>query len=253
VLAVSNLSVAYGEHVAAHAVSLQVGRGEFVTIVGHNGSGKSSVCKALFGLAPFSGTVSFKGEALVPGGAECRRRGLALALQGGRVFNDLTVREHAALVGNADAGAATLKQWRAVVETWFPELEPLERRSAARLSGGERQMLALALCFLRDPGFVVLDEPLASLSPTVGLRFLAQLGDWVRGSGVGGPGDRAALITGHEIDDLLDHSQRVVVLRSGEVVLDRPAAGETTRDVIVSAMRGAIPGVRDAQVQPDHV
>jgi ABC-type branched-subunit amino acid transport system ATPase component len=147
-----------------HGVDIDVRRGEIVTVVGPNGAGKSTVVKAIIGLLrPRAGTVLLHGDEIT---AEKPHRivarGLGYVPQRDNVFPTMTVEENIELgaLAHADSG----RRLQPVLEL-FPQLAVRRRQAAGTLSGGERQMLAMARTLVAEPEVVLLDEPSAGLSP----------------------------------------------------------------------------------------
>ena len=164
-LAAHSVTSGYGEVPVVRDVSIRLGQDEIVTIIGPNGAGKSTLLKALFGFLPaWQGRVSLAGDdvtGLPP--EKLVRRGLAYVPQTENVFPSLTIRENLAMGGFTRAdGVEDRITW---VFDLFPVLAERPRERAGRLSGGQRQTLALGRALMLEPAVLLLDEPSASLSP----------------------------------------------------------------------------------------
>lgn len=164
-LEVRDLQAGYGKMRVLSGVSLSVSERELVAVVGPNGSGKSTLLKAVFGLCTiFSGSILFKGVEVtnVPPHRKSLM-GLGYLPQVGNTFEGLTVRENLFLA--LHDGSYRLEERLEKVLNLLPELKSLLGRRVKTLSGGERQMVALAMCLLRNPSLVMFDEPTTALAP----------------------------------------------------------------------------------------
>jgi neutral amino acid transport system ATP-binding protein len=170
-----DLAAGYGELEIVHGVSIAVPPGGFVSIIGPNGAGKSTLLKAIYGLADtHGGRVHFGGDEI---GArkphDLTRLGLNYVPQLDNVFVNMSVQENLE-IGAVPARERTAERLEAVFAT-FPVLKARRRQRAGTLSGGERQMLALARALMPEPRLLLLDEPSAALSPTVADRLFEVL------------------------------------------------------------------------------
>jgi len=168
-LETTKLIAGYGKLPVLQGVSFNVKRKEIVALIGPNGSGKSTLIKSVFGLATiFSGNVFYEGNEIT--GTRPDRMahiGIGYVPQVGNIFSALTVEE------NLEMGAVPRKDGEEVKEDMqsafnlFPVLEDRRRQKAGKLSGGERQMLALARALMGKPRLLLLDEPTSSLAPNL--------------------------------------------------------------------------------------
>ena len=212
-LDVDDLVTGYGKKQVVNGVGLDVGPGEIVALIGHNGAGKSTLLKAIFGLLPvWKGSVFLDGKRLEsPTPRELLRSGVGFVPQGNRVFTDLSVRE------NLEMGGVTLRDKRELKEgiervfTLFPALKPRLRQRAGTLSGGEKQMLALANALVLRPRVLLLDEPSLGLAPPLVSEALGRIREIADDKRV------AVLIVEQKVREVLRIADRVYVLRTGRV------------------------------------
>ena len=175
-LAVTDLVISYGRVRAVDRVTLSVGRGEVVAILGSNGAGKSSVARAIMGLTKAGGTVTLDGQPISRLPPHRRAAlGIGYVPEGRRVFAELTVRENL-LMGAYLAPREAAARMAPVLAT-FPRLAERQRQLAATLSGGEQQMLAIGRALMRKPALMVLDEPSLGLSPVLVQVIYRAIGD----------------------------------------------------------------------------
>ncbi|MCF8043663.1 MAG: ABC transporter ATP-binding protein [Desulfarculaceae bacterium] len=154
-------------------VSLKVGSGEVVALLGRNGAGKSTTMRSIMGLTPPKrGSIVYKGQDITTLKPHLRARlGLGYVPDDRRVFADLTVGENLEIVARPGPGS---DQWtKEKVYSFFPPLAEIDGRQAGFLSGGEQQMLTIGRALMTNPDFLLLDEPTEGLAPLV-VRLLAQ-------------------------------------------------------------------------------
>jgi branched-chain amino acid transport system ATP-binding protein len=170
-----DLTAGYGELEIVHEVSIAVPPGGFVSVIGPNGAGKSTLLKAIYGLADTrGGRVLFRGrEITATKPHELTRLGLNYVPQLDNVFPNMSVQENLE-IGGVPRRERMAERLEAVFRL-FPVLTARRRQRAGTLSGGERQMLALARALMPEPRLLLLDEPSAALAPTVADQLFVQL------------------------------------------------------------------------------
>lgn len=217
-LRVNSVVTGYGKKQVVNGVTLEVASDEVVALIGHNGAGKSTLLKAIFGLIPlWSGEVHLNGSRWPkPTPRDLLRSGVAYVPQGNRVFTDLTVQENLEIGGvtlfdKADRGRSMER-----VLALFPALKARVRQQAGTLSGGEKQMLALANALMLSPRVLLLDEPSLGLAPSLVSDALGQIVKVNKATGV------TVLIVEQKVREVLKVCQRVYVLRNGQVSFSGP-------------------------------
>ena len=228
-LEVVSAAAGYGTVPIVTGVSLEVRRGEIVTVVGPNGAGKSTLLKAIVGRLRLSaGEVRIAGERVDHLATQQRARiGMGYVPQSDDVFTPLSVRENL-LLGGYLCGRRVLQERVEQVYQLFPALHEMDSRIAGRLSGGERKMLALGRALMSEPSVLILDEPTANLSPELSDRVLE---DHVKGLA---KHDVAILLVEQRARRAMAVSDRTYVLVAGCVqlagspseLLDRPDFGD---------------------------
>jgi branched-chain amino acid transport system ATP-binding protein len=217
VLEVDNISTYYGLSRALFGVSLTVGRGQCVCLLGRNGVGKSTVMRSIIGLSPpAEGSVVFEGTPIQRWRTDrIARAGVGFVPEDRRVFGELTVLENLEVARRAARRAG---RWT-VEAVWalFPKLETLRDRRAGNLSGGEQQMLTIARTLMCNPELLLLDEPSEGLAPLVVESLLEQVGR-LKAEGL------TILLAEQGVGFSLALADRVYVLEKGAVVHEGPAA-----------------------------
>ncbi|MHB0875109.1 MAG: ABC transporter ATP-binding protein [Anaerolineae bacterium] len=232
-LDIQGLSVWHGRVQAVRRVSLTVGKGEIVALLGANGAGKSSLLAAIAGLhRPAEGTVTLDGAAITGLAAEkIARRGLSLVPEGRQLAGTMSVRDNLLLGGYQHLGArlsdlllplpllrrrpATVGKL-ADVYALFPRLREREEQLAQSLSGGEQQMLAIGCALMAEPNVLLLDEPSIGLAPELVRAILALL-EQLRQRGL------AILLVEQDAHGALRVAQRGYVMETGRIVAEGAA------------------------------
>ena len=220
-LEVAGLNAYYGSAHVLQDVSLTMGA-EPVALIGRNGMGKSTLCKALAGvLGPgnrVTGTVQIAGEDVSGKPAhKLAKAGIGYVPQGRRLFQSLTVDEHLQIVGASSKAAWTPKR----VYELFPRLAERKNVSGTSLSGGEQEMLSIGRALLTNPKLLVMDEPSEGLAPTVVETLIGTIKDLAAG-GMG------LLVVEQNLGVATSLAERVVVMVSGSI------ATETTSEQLLS-------------------
>jgi len=228
------VTVRYGPVVAVDGVSLTVGEREVVTLLGANGAGKTSLLRAISGLAPVGGgTVEFAGRRLDRLKSHAIvAAGVAHCPEGRRVFPDLTVLENLEVGAHLqrDPGVVAANRERAF--RYFPVLAERRRQKAGTLSGGEQQMLAVARCLMGSPRLIMLDEPSLGLAP----MLIDQIFDIIRQ--LNREEGMAVLLVEQNANEALLHADRGYVLENGRITLSGPAAELARNPRVIEAYLG---------------
>jgi branched-chain amino acid transport system ATP-binding protein len=229
VLEVDALDIRYGQFRAVRSLSMTVGQGEVVALIGANGAGKTTLLRTLAGAhRPTAGTIRFKGDDITALPAQERvARGLVLVQEGRRLFPEMTVTENLMLGATCGRpGDWTLDR---VFET-FPNLVKRRHARASGLSGGEQQATAIGRALMANPDLMILDEVSLGLSPLVVDQVYASLSA-ILGSGT------TIVIVEQDLSRAMSVASRALCMLEGAIVLDRPMA-QVTRDEITDAYFG---------------
>lgn len=211
-LKVEGLVTGYGKRLVLDGVSLTVRPGEIVALIGHNGAGKSTLLKAVFGLVPiWRGCIAIDGLFVnAPHPRDLLRSGVAYVPQGNRVFAELSVRENLEISGRM-LGDVRLDERIRGAFTWFPGLSGRLGQPAGALSGGEKQMLALANALILSPRLLLLDEPSLGLAAGSTARTLERIRNISETKGTG------VLVVEQKVREVLSVARQAVVLRNGRI------------------------------------
>jgi branched-chain amino acid transport system ATP-binding protein len=225
ILALNNVEVIYDQVILVlRGLSLTVGDGEIVALLGSNGAGKSTMLKAISGLLPSEDGEITQGEIVYEGkridardAAEIVRLGISQVMEGRRVFEHLTAEE------NLRAGAYSRRRNGSVqddvelVYEYFPPLYERRRQAAGYLSGGEQQMLAIGRALMARPRLLMLDEPSLGLAP----RLVAEIFEIIQR--LNAELETTVLVVEQNARSALEIASHGYVMENGRIVLDGPA------------------------------
>jgi branched-chain amino acid transport system ATP-binding protein len=219
-LQLEDVTARYGPVTALHGVSLTVGEGEAVAVLGANGAGKTTTLRAISGTVRRGGGITFEGKSIARRSPEAvARAGIAHVPEGRGTLTELTVRE------NLRLGAYTRRDRKAVagdeerVLGYFPRLGERREQRAGTLSGGEQQMLALARALMLRPRLLLLDEPSLGLAPIVVAEIFRIVGELNEREGL------AVLVVEQNAALALEATSRAYVLEVGKVAVEGESAG----------------------------
>jgi branched-chain amino acid transport system ATP-binding protein len=233
VLRVDAVDVHYGRLQVLHGVSLEVGAGELVTLIGSNGAGKTTLLNTISGLLrPSAGGIELDGapiDRLAP--HEIVKRGICQVAQGRELFPDMTVLENLELGAIRASGELSLRERLDRMYEHFPILAARRKQRAGTLSGGEQQMLAIARALMAGPRLLLLDEPSAGLAPIV-VDTLCEIVLELNRTGL------SILLVEQNAYLALELAQRAYVLETGRVLSSGDAATVSASDMVRRAYLG---------------
>jgi branched-chain amino acid transport system ATP-binding protein len=214
-LIVEDVSISYGKIQAIWGVSLEVGKGEIVSLIGANGAGKSTLLRSIIGIVQVNrGKIQFEGNPLLHKRPHVRvHDGISYVPEGRRLFSSMTVKENLLMgkkKGKTEPGSFSKQLGR--VYDLFPVLKERESQFAGNLSGGEQQMLAIGRAFMSEPKLMLLDELSFGLAPLTFERVLEAIIE-INKQGV------SILLAEQNAERALDVSSRSYVLENGRIVL----------------------------------
>ncbi|MBO3800701.1 MAG: ABC transporter ATP-binding protein [Candidatus Brockarchaeota archaeon] len=224
-LDIRNLKSGYGRMVVLQGVNISVKKGEIVTVLGPNGAGKTTLLNTIFGIATIhEGDILFENRPITSKLHEVVKMGISYAPQLGNVFPNLTVEENlemgAFIRGNDQAVKDDIKE----IFKLFPEIDRRKDQKAKTLSGGERQMLAVARALMSRPKLLLLDEPTAGLSPRAGTALMDKIKE-IRDRGV------TVLVVEQNVKRALEIADRGYVLVSGRIIREDSAENLMKTDI----------------------
>jgi len=211
-LKLTDLHAFYGKSHVLHGVDFEVGAGEIVSLLGRNGSGRSTTVKAIMGLVESSGSVRWRDEEIRGKKAfEIARLGLGYVPENRDIFPTLTVHQNLQLGEKRDGRTP---RWSADdMYRLFPRLQERQHTAAGVLSGGEQQMLTLARTLMGDPDLIMIDEPTEGLAPKIVELVAEYLRELQRR-------DISVLLVEQKLTIALEVSQRCLVMGHGQIVFE---------------------------------
>jgi branched-chain amino acid transport system ATP-binding protein len=223
-LQVRDLHAYYGQSHILHGVDLDVEEGEIVSLLGRNGVGRSTTCKAIMGLVPPQGEIRYRGKNLAGLRADLvSRSGIGYVPEDRQVFPTLSVRQNLEL-GLRKAGKFGRWTFEDVFRL-FPNLASRQHNPAGVLSGGEQQMLTMCRTLMGDPDLILIDEPTEGLAPLLVEQVGALLAE-IASRGV------AILLVEQKLTIALKISRRLYVMGHGKIVFEDTPAGLSANESI---------------------
>jgi branched-chain amino acid transport system ATP-binding protein len=232
-LALEKLSVSYGNIAALKEITLEVHKGEIVTLIGSNGAGKSTTLRTISGLLrPRSGQVIFEGRKISGmAGHDVVKAGICQSPEGRRIFQRMSVSENLDLGAFLRKDHAQIAADRENVLTLFPVLRERIQQKAGTMSGGEQQMLAVGRALLGNPKLLLLDEPSMGLAPVL-VDVIFETVEKIRDQGV------TVLLVEQNALAALRIADYAYVLESGRLALQGPAAEMIKDESLTKAYLG---------------
>ena len=232
-LALSAVSAGYGSVPAVSDVSIAIGEGEAVGLLGANGAGKSTTLRAISGLVrPTSGTITFLGTNITSLPAyRITALGIAHVPEGRQVFPELTVKENLEIGAYIPSAKAARARTLELVFTIFPVLAERRKQLAGTMSGGEQQMLAVGRGLMLQPRLLMLDEPSLGLAPVVTDATFQKIQE-IHAMGT------AILLVEQNVSRALTLVQRAYVLESGKVIMQGTSAELANNKQVQAAYLG---------------
>jgi len=233
VLTLSGVSAGYGSVPAISDVSIAIGEGEAVGLLGANGAGKSTTLRAISGLVRLTaGTITFRGTNIASLPAyKVTELGIAHVPEGRQVFPELTVKENLEIGAYIPSAKASRARTLELVFTIFPVLAERRKQLAGTMSGGEQQMLAVGRGLMLQPRLLMLDEPSLGLAPVVTDATFEKIQE-IHAMGT------AILLVEQNVSRALSLVQRAYVLESGKVIMQGTSAELVNNKQVQAAYLG---------------
>jgi branched-chain amino acid transport system ATP-binding protein len=209
-LKIENLHAFYGKSHVLHGVSFDINSGEIVSLLGRNGSGRSTTAKTIMGLVECQGSIEWNGQAIADKKAyQIAHLGIGYVPENRDIFPKLTVHQNL-MLGQKGKGEGSRWNFDDMYDM-FPRLKERQHTEAGVLSGGEQQMLTLCRTFMGDPDLIIIDEPTEGLAP----KIVAQVGQYLetlKQKGI------SVLLIEQKLTIAMEISDRVLVMGHGSIV-----------------------------------
>ncbi len=209
-LEIENLHAFYGKSHVLHGVSFDINSGEIVSLLGRNGSGRSTTAKSIMGLVECKGSITWNGQAIVDKKAyQIAHLGIGYVPENRDIFPKLTVHQNL-ILGQKGKGEGSRWNFDDMYDM-FPRLKDRQHTEAGVLSGGEQQMLTLCRTLMGDPDLIIIDEPTEGLAP----KIVAQVGQYLetlKQKGI------SVLLIEQKLTIAMEISDRVLVMGHGSIV-----------------------------------
>ena len=209
-LKIENLHAFYGKSHVLHGVSFDINSGEIVSLLGRNGSGRSTTAKSIMGLVECKGSITWNGQAIVDKKAyQIAHLGIGYVPENRDIFPKLTVHQNL-ILGQKGKGEGSRWNFDEMYDM-FPRLKDRQHTEAGVLSGGEQQMLTLCRTLMGDPDLIIIDEPTEGLAP----KIVAQVGQYLetlKQKGI------SVLLIEQKLTIAMEISDRVLVMGHGSIV-----------------------------------
>jgi branched-chain amino acid transport system ATP-binding protein len=207
----------YGKSHVLHGVDFEVGKGEIVSLLGRNGSGRSTTVKTVMGLVEGTGSISWQGQPILGRKPfEIAHLGIGYVPENRDIFPEITVHQNL-MLGQKSGSGKTAPRWSFDdMYQLFPRLKERQHTAAGVLSGGEQQMLTLCRTLMGDPALIMIDEPTEGLAPKI-VELVAEYLNELRRRGI------SVLLVEQKLTIALQVADRCLVMGHGEIVFDGTA------------------------------
>jgi branched-chain amino acid transport system ATP-binding protein len=226
VLETRGLGGGYGRKQVIFDINVRVDEGEIVAVIGHNGGGKTTTLKTIFGMLPATaGTITYRGSDVTR--SSCRhnvKAGMSFIPAERFVFGDLTVLDNLRLGAAHEPSAAVRRERMERVHEIFPVLAERSAQLAGTMSGGQQRMLSLGMALMSGPKLLLLDEPSLGLAPALVGDIFTRVRELSRSTGL------SVIILEQNVGQVLRIADRVYALRSGRIFLEETVEQMRARD-----------------------